>query len=130
MCPTKLLIIVITKCWSNSKISAILWSLLSVFTLFYLILRKTCELMGENVVFLVKFDTCDVMYNWSISLLPPIRLLYLIIYLLRVWFSNFQNYKHKCRIHTWSDKTVKGTVVNQALPSLHEGQFKLLLQSL
>ena len=27
--------------------------------------------MGENVVFLVIFDTCDVMYNFSISLLPP-----------------------------------------------------------
>ena len=30
--------------------------------------------MGENVVFLVIFDTCDVMYNWSISLLPTIVL--------------------------------------------------------
>ena len=30
--------------------------------------------MGEHVVFLVIFDTCDVMYNWSISLLPPIVL--------------------------------------------------------
>jgi len=30
--------------------------------------------MGENVVFLVILDTCDVMYNWSISLLPPIVL--------------------------------------------------------
>ena len=27
--------------------------------------------MGENVVFLIIFDTCDVMYYWSISLLPP-----------------------------------------------------------
>ena len=30
--------------------------------------------MGENVVFLDIFDTCDVMYNFSISLLPPIVL--------------------------------------------------------
>ena len=30
--------------------------------------------MGENVVFLVIFDTCDVVYNLSISLLPPIVL--------------------------------------------------------
>ena len=30
--------------------------------------------MGENVVFLVIFDTCDVVYDWSISLLPPIVL--------------------------------------------------------
>ena len=30
--------------------------------------------MEENVAFLVIFDTCDVMYNWSISLLQPIVL--------------------------------------------------------
>ena len=30
--------------------------------------------MGKNVVFLVIFDTCDVTYNWFISLLPPIVL--------------------------------------------------------
>ena len=30
--------------------------------------------MWENFVFLVIFDTCDVVYNWSISLLPPIVL--------------------------------------------------------
>ena len=30
--------------------------------------------MGENVVFLVIFDTCDVMYNLSISLLAHIVL--------------------------------------------------------
>ena len=27
--------------------------------------------MGENLAFLVIFDTCDVVCNWSISLLPP-----------------------------------------------------------
>jgi len=31
--------------------------------------------MWENFVFLVIFDTCDVMYNWFISLLPPIKLM-------------------------------------------------------
>ena len=30
--------------------------------------------MGENFVFLVIFDTYDVVYNWFISLLPPIVL--------------------------------------------------------
>ena len=30
--------------------------------------------MGENFAFLVIFDTCDVVYNWYISLLPPIVL--------------------------------------------------------
>ena len=28
--------------------------------------------MRENAVFLVIFDTCDVMFNWLISLLPPL----------------------------------------------------------
>ena len=28
--------------------------------------------MGEKIFFLVKFDTYDVIYNLSISLLPPI----------------------------------------------------------
>ena len=30
--------------------------------------------MWENFVLLAIFDTCDVVYNWSISLLPPIVL--------------------------------------------------------
>jgi len=30
--------------------------------------------MWENFAFLVIFDTCDVVYNWFISLLPPIVL--------------------------------------------------------
>ena len=37
-----------------------------VFKLFYLILEN----MSTNVI----FDSCDVVYNWSISLLPPIVL--------------------------------------------------------
>ena len=41
-------------------------SLFSVFPLFYLILEN----MSTNVI----FDSCDVVYNWSISLLPPIVL--------------------------------------------------------
>ena len=42
------------------------------FTLFYLILEN----MSTNVrkFRFVIFDTCDVVYNWSISLLPPIVL--------------------------------------------------------
>ena len=52
MCPTKLLIIVIIKCSSLSKVNALLYSLFSFFTLFYLIL----------------------MNNWFISMLPPIIL--------------------------------------------------------
>ena len=30
--------------------------------------------MGDNFVFLFIFDTCDVVYKWFISLLPPIEL--------------------------------------------------------
>ena len=53
-------------------------SLFSVLTLFDLILEN----MSTNFVFLDMFDTCDVMYIWSISLLPPIVLdnLYLLKY--------------------------------------------------
>ena len=56
-------------CLSYCKINAILFS---VFTLFYLILEN----MSTNVrkFRFVIFDTCDVVYNWSISLLPPIVL--------------------------------------------------------
>ena len=36
--------------------------------------QRTGQLMWENLVFLDIFDTCDVVYNWSISLLPPIIL--------------------------------------------------------
>ena len=32
------------------------------------------KLMWENLVFLVLFDTCDVVYHWSISLLQSIVL--------------------------------------------------------
>ena len=47
--------------------------LFSVFILFYLILEN----MSANVRkfrFLVIFDTCDIVYNGSISLLPPVVL--------------------------------------------------------
>ena len=60
----------IIKCLFYSEISVILFFIFCFYT-FYLILEKS-QLMGENVVFLVIFDTCDVMYSWSISLLPPI----------------------------------------------------------
>ena len=32
---------------------------------------------------------------------------------------SFQNYKHFYLMNTWSDNALKGTVVNQTLPSLH-----------
>ena len=55
-------------------ISDDVFSLVSVFPLFYLKSWKTCQLMCENFVFLVIFDTFEVVYDWSISLLPPIIL--------------------------------------------------------
>ena len=62
-------------------------------------------------MFLVKFDTCDVMFNWSISLLPPILLDNLfgltisnspIAPLLIIWKNNQHmfNRKHKQNIKT------------------------------
>jgi len=52
------------KCLSYSKIRAILSVLYFLFLHF----------LWENLVFLVIFDTCDVVYNWFISLLPLIVL--------------------------------------------------------
>ena len=49
-------------------------SLVSVFKLFYIILKNMSTNMGENIVFLLIFGTCDVVYNWFISLLPHIVL--------------------------------------------------------
>ena len=46
-------------------------SLIYIFALFYLILENMSTNV-KNFVFVVIFDTCDVVYNWSISLLPPI----------------------------------------------------------
>ena len=63
----------ITKCLSYREISEILCFLFSVFTIFDLILENMST-NGRNDGFLVIFDTYDVMYNWSISLLPPIVL--------------------------------------------------------
>ena len=34
---------------------------------------------------------------------------------------------HGHLIHTWSDKVVKGTIVNWALTSLHEGALEITL---
>ena len=39
----------------------------------------------------------------------------------------FKIYINSCLIHTCSDKAFKGTVVNQALSSLHEGSLKIAL---
>ena len=44
--------------------------------------------MWENFV-LVIFDTCDVVYNWSISLLPPIVLDNLFDYTILLETLNF-----------------------------------------
>ena len=53
-----------------SEISSIWRSLFSVFAHIFFNLAKHLKLIGENVVnYLYILDTCDVMYNWSISLL-------------------------------------------------------------
>jgi len=39
---------------------------------FYSFLFNFGQLMWENFVFLVIFDTRDVVYSWSVSLFPPI----------------------------------------------------------
>ena len=61
------------KCLSHSKISAILCVFYFLFYTFYLNLENMLTKV-RNFVFLVIFDTCDVMYHFSVSLLPPIVL--------------------------------------------------------
>jgi len=48
----------------------------SLFSVFTLVIEswKTDQLLWENFNFLAIFDTCYVVYHWSISLLPPIVL--------------------------------------------------------
>ena len=55
------------KCLSYSKTSNFM-----CFYFLFLQSWKTCQLMKVNFVFLVIFYTCDVVNNWSISLLPSI----------------------------------------------------------
>ena len=62
------------KCLSYSKISATLCVLNFCFYTFLFNLGEHVNWYKKNFVLLVIFDTCDVVYNWSISLLPPIVL--------------------------------------------------------
>ena len=39
--------------------------------------------------------------------------------------NSLKKQKHWYLIHTWSEKAVKGTVVNLTLPSLHGGSFEI-----
>ena len=39
----------------------------------------------------------------------------------------FQSLKQWFLIHTWSDKGIKGTVVNRAMPSMHRGSLEITL---
>ena len=45
-------------------------------------------------------------------------------------FLSFSSFIEKLQIlpHYWLDKGIKGTVVNQALQSLHEGSLKTMLK--
>ena len=44
--------------------------------------------------------------------------------------NSFDIQNHAYLIHTWSDKALKGTVVNIAFLSLHRGALEMRLQSL
>ena len=44
-----------------------------------------------------------------------------------VKINSLKKQKHSYLIHTWSVKAFKGTVVNQALPSLHGGSLEIIL---
>ena len=104
------LIIVIIKCLTYSKRSAIC-VIYFLFLHFFILSWKTCQLLWENLVFLFIFDTCDVMFDWSISLLPPIvldnifgapyiRTLYDLISLC-IWLSQYIMYRYFQRQQFW-----------------------------
>ena len=44
--------------------------------------------------------------------------------------NNLKKKKHWYLIHTWSDKSFDGTIVNGALSNLNEGLHEITLQSL
>ena len=62
--------IVIIKCLQWNKCNFVFF-IFSFYTFLFNLCKKICRQMGEIVVFQVIFD---VVYNWSISLLPPILL--------------------------------------------------------
>ena len=82
--------------------------------------------MGEHVVFLVIFDTYDVMYNWSISLLPPIVLhnlfnLYQCLQFLKLMIFNC-GFSTK---ETYAFVMQEDKQENRSLSSQPEGSIKL-----
>ena len=62
------------KCLSYIKISVILCVLYFLFLNFFYLILENMSTNVRKLVFLDIFNTCDVVYNWSISLLPPIVL--------------------------------------------------------
>ena len=76
-CPTKLLIIVIIleyRAYLTVKKREIVCVIYFLFSHFLFNLKKTFQIIWENFISFVIFDTCNAVYNWSISLLPPIVL--------------------------------------------------------
>ena len=59
---------------SYNEISAFLSYFIFYFYTSLFILGRPVNKKWENFVFLVLFDTCDVVYDWFVSLLPPIVL--------------------------------------------------------
>ena len=91
LCPAKLLKIVIILEWSAYlTVKYVQLYVLFIFCFylhFFIYSWKTCQLMWEIFIFLVIFDTCDVVYNGSISLLPPVVLDNLFDYIIYYLFS-------------------------------------------
>ena len=63
---------------------------------------KSYKLIRGHVVFLFTFDTCDVVHNWSIFLLPSIvklqnceYILFQIIKLYKYWFKILEDLQNK-----------------------------------
>ena len=98
ICPTKLLIIVIIRCWSYSEIIIVLCSLFSVLTFFFILSWKTCqwEKMLSSLLYLTLVTSC-IIYQFLCY-----HQLYLIIYLISRNIGNFSKWLHGthiCQFH-------------------------------
>ena len=92
--------------FSSYRIVLTLNSLVSVFTFVYLILKN----MSNNVRkyrFPVIFYTCDVVFNWFISLLPPIILdnLFESDHLRKMYLKKKKHFKGQCKNKVFAENT-------------------------
>ena len=66
--------------------------------------------MWKNFVFLLLFDTCDVVHNWSISLLPSL-VKFSLVQLIQLHWSSAQKYGTVCLVWGSAQKYGAGSLI-------------------